>query len=161
MTSHNTAVQQPVIINYIQVSSLDLQLLQQLESGGNAVVISDQPLLISDLVSQQLPTTQNELSDVSLIRSLPDDITSSLVVDPTMSAAATHQASVPLSGNVLTDDDGSVHGQLQKESIDVTHDIQASQSLNQDVPSNFNVKCSIHLQHHHKPLLMSYMKKRQ
>jgi len=76
--------------------------------------------------------------DVSLIRSLPDDITSSLVVDPTMSAAATHQASVPLSGNVLTDDDGSVHGQLQKESIDVTHDIQASRSLNQDVPSNFN-----------------------
>jgi len=142
LTSHNTAVQQPVIINYIQVSSLDLQLLQQLESGGNAVVISDQPLLISDLVSQQLPTTQNELSDVSLISSLPDDITSSLVLDCdldlTMSAAAMHQASVPLSGNVLTDHDGSVHGQLQQESIDVTDDIPASQLLNQDVPSDCN-----------------------
>ena len=55
-----------------------------------------------------------------------------------MSAAAMHQASVPLSGNVLTDHDGSVHGQLQQESIDVTDDIPASQSLNQDVLSDCN-----------------------
>ena len=79
--SGTTTVQQPVVINYIHVSSLDLQLLQQLKSGCNTVVISDQPLAsttATGIVPQQVAVIPDVPSDVSLISGLTADISSVL-----------------------------------------------------------------------------------
>jgi len=76
-----TTVQQPVVINYIHVSSLDLQMLQQLKSGCNTVVISDQPLASTTdtgIVPQQVAIIPDVPSDVSLISGLSADISSAL-----------------------------------------------------------------------------------